>query len=111
MSQLLQAATRAGLRVTDGIGAPAFVSQGIPYAAPGVLAVENVGAIDHYHQGLPYTAAGRLCTALNGLVARIGNGGAPFSSTELLSVGTGAVAHYSAGIPYTANNQLAVTII
>ncbi len=107
MSQLLQIATRKGgaVPIADGIIAPLFVDQGIPYAAAGQLAVDDGGIIDHYHQGLPFTAIGRLAVAQEGVVDHI-TSSAPFTVAGLLAVGVGVIDHYSAGIPYTVGNQI-----
>ena len=123
MSQLLQVATRSGLRVGEntltfapgtiairtGRSAPLLVTGGIPFDADGVVAVTNFGAIAYYHQGLPFTSEGRLCVELDGAVARVGNGGAPFTATGLLALSTSAVDRVIAGIPYTAEGQLFVS--
>ena len=113
MSQLLQIATRSGgFVLLDGVTAPDYFDQGIPFVDDeGVtkLAGQIGGVIDHYHQGLPFTAVGRLAITNDKAVGRIAPGGAPFEAvSELLVFGSSGVDHYSHGIPYTATNQLAV---
>lgn len=108
MSQLLQVATRVnGAVLIDAAGAIDHVDQGLPFTAAGALAVAQLGVIAYYHQGLPFTAAGRLATGLNSVVARVGNGGAPFADTEHLVLGSAVANRVSAGIGYTIAGRIA----
>lgn len=108
MSQLLQVATRSG-KIFVLNTSPAYFDQGLPYSSEGALAFEEIGPIDHYHQGLPFTIGNRLSATLNGTVARIAPGGAPFDASGFLVFGDGDVDHFASGIPYTATNQIAST--
>lgn len=107
MSQLLQIATRSGLLpAVDGVAAPAYVSQGIPFDATGV-AVDTAGAVSYYHQGLPFTANGRLVIA-EIVPSYYGSGAAPFTATGILSGDGSGIDHVNSGIPYGITGGIAV---
>jgi len=93
------------IQVLDGVLAPEYFYQGLPWEA-GVLAVDLVGAIDHYHEGIPFTAVGRLAVSEDAPV-RFGAGAAPFDANGRLAMSNDAVDHYSSGIPYTATGGIA----
>lgn len=108
MSQLFQVATRGNgtVPVVDGVAAPDYVDQGIPFDAGGRIAVDFVGAIHHYHQGLPFTAAGRLVGIVNAVVTRLASGGAPFDAVNKVVFGSSLSSHVGQGIPYTFSDQI-----
>ena len=108
MSQLLQVATRDTLRFVTGVGAPDFISQGIPFDTLGVVQADLGGVIAFYHQGLPFTADSRIVINFDVPVGSYGSGAAPFDANGRLVVGSGPTDHYSCGIPYTASGQVAV---
>ena len=108
MSQLLQLATRSGdLATVDGVAAPEYVSQGLPFDATG-LAVDTASPIAAYHQGLPFTENGRLAVTQDAGSKDFGSGGAPFVNGRL-SMDTAPVARVQAGAPYTSASALGGT--
>ena len=106
MSQLLQG-LQSPIDQIDGVAAPEYFHNGLPFDSVDALAVDTVNAIDHYHQGLPFTALGRIVAVINGIVARIAPGGAPFDSGGRLVFSDLLTDHFSAGVAYTADNSLA----
>ena len=111
MSQLLQAASFGGLRMTVGAGVPDHFSSGIPYEADGSVAAVDA-APTHHHQGLGYDAQGRLCVLLGFDPNIFGNGTAPFlvASPGRLCAEAAAIDHYATGVPYTAGGRKAYTV-
>ena len=91
MSQLLQQNRYQSYVAADGVTPPAFVKNGIPYAASGAFAVTTTSAIDHYHQGLPFSAEGRLCIETISPPVRVGNGATPFTASGKVAVAVNAV--------------------
>ena len=108
MSQLLQVATRTGLLpAIDGVAAPSYVDQGIPYEATGEVAIDTVTPASYYHQGLPFTPNGRLHATPNN-PTHFGSGAAPFVG-NILSMQVLAVDHTNVGIPFTVNSGVSRT--
>jgi hypothetical protein len=88
----------------DGVSAPQYVDQGIPYDN-GNVAVDLSSAINHHHQGLPFTAAGRLAVTQDA-PDYYGSGAAPFNAGRLCMLDAN-IDHYASGIPYVAASNIA----